>query len=290
MSGEPLVREHAASGAARVAGRRKDTPFDRQAPERPVRWYLLAWAFARVAAGTYSNVQVEGLERVPRTPVLFCFSHQCWIDPAYVLAALPRRPRIYFFGPEQEDMRRGFRNRLMRRFGLVIPFAPGARGLLAATQRSVVLARRGASIAIAGEGRIHCGESVLLPLKEGAAYIALRAGVPLVPVAINGTGWLGFRREVRVRFGDPIEAVPEKTGRPRAAEVAALTVAAQSALELLVLGFDDRPPSGRAGRWLTELFNGWPGGVRPCGGAATSAREGADFAAAAGEPRDGSRT
>ena len=263
MSGESLTQEHAASGSRGVVRRRKDAAFDRQAPERPAFWYLLARSFARMASAAYSSVRVEGAERIPRTPVLYCFSHQCWIDPGYVLAAVPRRPRVYFFGPEQEDMRRGARNRLMRRFGLVIPFAPGARGLLAATQRAALLASRGASIAIAGEGRIHCGESVVLPLKEGAAYIALRAGIPLVPVAVNGTGWLGFRRVVRVRFGEPIQVASATPGRPRADEVADLTARAKADLDDLVLGFDDQAPSGRAGRWLTELFNDWPGGVRP---------------------------
>jgi 1-acyl-sn-glycerol-3-phosphate acyltransferase len=286
MSGEPLTQEHAASGRPGVARRRKDTPFDQQAPERSALWFLLAWSFSRIAARVYSKVRVEGLAGVPRTPVLYCFSHQCWIDPGYVLAALRRRPRVYFFGPEEEDMRRGVRNRLMRRFGLVIPFAPGARGLIAATQRSASLASRGASIAIAGEGRIHCGESVVLPLKDGAAYMALRANIPLVPVAVNGTGWLSFRREVRVRFGEAIDARSATPGRPHADEVAALTAAAQASLGRLVLGFDDRPPPGRAGRWLTELFNGWPGGARP----ACDISAGGRVDGGASEPRDGSST
>jgi 1-acyl-sn-glycerol-3-phosphate acyltransferase len=151
----------------------------------------------------------------------------------------------------------------MRAFGLVIPFAPGARGLLAATHRSVDLARGGASIAIAGEGRIHCGESSLLPLKDGAAYIALRAGIPLVPVAVNGTGWLGFRRRVRVRFGAPIPVASDPSRRPAPEEVAALTAEAFRSLEALVQGFGDQRPPGRIGRWLTELFNEWPDRRRP---------------------------
>src|ERR1035437_4317508 len=99
---------------------------------------------------------------------------------------MPRRPRILFFGPEQEDMRRGARNRLIRWGGVAVPYQPGNRGLVAATVRVRQLIRGGASIAIAGEGRIHSGEGVILPLREGAAYLSLRAGVPLIPVAISG--------------------------------------------------------------------------------------------------------
>ncbi len=237
-----------------------------QAPGRPERRYQLARGGLTLLAHGYSHIEVEGLGNVPLEPVLYCFSHQCWIDPMYVLAVLPRRPRIYFFGPEQSDMRRGARNRLMRWFGLVIPFAPGARGLLAATDRSAKLARGGASIAISGEGRIHCGEETLLPLKDGAAYIALRAGIPIVPLAINGTGWLGFRRRIRVRAGAPLRAVAARPGRPRSEESRELTSRLEASLASLVREFPEQPEPGRVGRWLTELFNDWPEGRRPGAG------------------------
>jgi 1-acyl-sn-glycerol-3-phosphate acyltransferase len=180
-----------------------------------------------------------------------------------MFAAMPRRPRFLFFGPEQEDMRRGFRNRLMRWGGVTVPYQPGNRGLLAATARVQQLIRGGASIAIAGEGRIHSGEGVISPLREGAAYVSLRAGAPLVPVAISGTSWLGFRRTVRVRIGLPIDWSPATPGRPTSDEVARLTGETQSALEILVADFPDQPKPGPVGRWLTELFNEWPEGSRP---------------------------
>jgi len=258
-----LPDKHAASSSTGAERARVDAAYERQAPRRSRLWYVIARATMGFVARSYSSVHVEGSESLPAGPVLLCFSHQCWIDPMYVLAAVPHGPRVYFFGPQEGDMRRGLRNRLMRSFGLVIPFAPGARGLLAATHRSVDLARGGATIAIAGEGRIHSGESYLLPLKEGAAYIALRAGIPLVPVAINGTGWVGFRRRVRVRFGAAIAVPREPMRRPAPEQVAALTGQAFESLAALVQDFGDQRPSGRVGRWLTELFNHWPDGHRP---------------------------
>ncbi|HEX7490799.1 MAG TPA: 1-acyl-sn-glycerol-3-phosphate acyltransferase [Candidatus Limnocylindrales bacterium] len=214
-------------------------------------------------ARLYSKVQVEGLERLPAGPYVLCFTHQSWADPFYVFAAVPEAPRVYFFGPEQEEMRRGARNRLMRWCGVVVPYKPGNRGLVAATSRVQDLLKGGSVVALAGEGRIHAGEGIVLPLRQGPAYLSLRAGVPLVPVSINGTGWLGFRRIVRLRVGIPLVAMPERSARPTTADVARLTANAQAALEALVSDFADQPRPGWVQRRLTEMFNDWPEGARP---------------------------
>jgi 1-acyl-sn-glycerol-3-phosphate acyltransferase len=236
---------------------------DIQAPSRSPRRYKAVRLALGLLARFYSSVRVEGLERLPAGPAVLCFTHQSWADPFYMLAAFPERPRMYFFGPEQEEMRRGFRNRLMRWGGVVVPYRPGKRGLLAATARAGSLLAQGAVVAIAGEGQIHAGETVVTPLQDGPAYLSLRAHVPLVPVAINGTGWLGFRRVVRVRFGLPFGAMPGMAARPNAEAVARLTAQMQSTLETLVADFPDQDRPGPVSRWLTELFNDWPDGSRP---------------------------
>jgi 1-acyl-sn-glycerol-3-phosphate acyltransferase len=237
--------------------------FQTQAPAHSMGRYRAVRAFIGSVARAYSRVRVEGIDRLPEGPSVLCFTHQSWADPFYMLAAVPRRPRMYFFGPEQEDMRRGARNRFMRWSGVVIPYRPGKRGLVAATARTQAVLQGAACVAIAGEGRIHAGESIVLPLRDGPAYLSLRSGVPLVPVAINGTSWLGFRRVVRVRIGLPLTATPHTPARPTADEVARLTTQAQAALEVLVSDFPDQPLPGWIGRSLTELFNDWPGGSRP---------------------------
>src|SRR4029079_8385616 len=81
-------------------------------------------------------------------------------------------------------------NRIMSWTGTTIPYKPGKNDLLDATRRVAAVIASGGGVAIAGEGRIHVRESDLLPLSEGAAYFALRSGVPLVPVAVHGTSWL----------------------------------------------------------------------------------------------------
>jgi 1-acyl-sn-glycerol-3-phosphate acyltransferase len=116
----------------------------------------------------------------------------------------------------------------------------------------------GGVLAIAGEGRIHVGERELLELHEGAAYFAVRAGVPIIPLAINGSSWLGFRRTIRVRVGEPIPT----DGRATREAVAAATAATWRALKALVADAPDPAPPGRFGRWHTEVFNDWPVGSR----------------------------
>ena len=207
------------------------------------------------------RLRVEGAEHVPPSPVLYCFNHLSWADPLVLLAALPRRPRLAMFGPKEADMGVGARNRLITWAGFGVPYKPGRTDLIDTTRRVQRAFEAGWGMAIAGEGRIHRGERELLPLQEGAAYFALRARVPVVPVAINGTSWLGFRRRVRVRIGRPIPAGPRATREA----VAALTARTEAALRELVGDADDPPPPGPFGRWLTELFNEWPEGERPEG-------------------------
>jgi 1-acyl-sn-glycerol-3-phosphate acyltransferase len=248
--------------AAALTGRRADR-LEVQAPPSSARRYRLVRGVMRLLTRAFSRVLSEGFDELPPGPAILCFSHQSWADPFYLFAVAPKRPRIYFFGPEQEDMRHGIRNRIMRWSGVTIPYQPGKRGLVSATARVDGVLARGSAVAIAGEGRIHSGEGAILPLRDGPAYLALRAGVPVIPVALNGTSWLGFRRVVRIRAGCPLSALPAIPSRPSSSEVRRLTAETQVALEKLVADFPERPRPGPFGRWLTEVFNDWPDGVRP---------------------------
>ncbi|MCI4355220.1 MAG: 1-acyl-sn-glycerol-3-phosphate acyltransferase, partial [Thermoplasmata archaeon] len=225
---------------------------------RTIRYWLTRATCAVLAHGIL-RFTVEGRERLPTGPYVLCFSHASWADPFVLMAVLPWRPRLWFFGPKEEDMSKGGRNRLMLWAGNAVPYRPGKNDLLDVTRRVQSVFDRGGMLAIAGEGRIHAHEGDVLPLSEGAAYFALRSGVPIVPLAINGTTWFTIGSRVRIRIGEPIVG----QGRATRENVDATTARAWEALHALASGFPDRRPPGRFGRWLTEIFNDWPEGERP---------------------------
>lgn len=216
---------------------------------------LLTRQASRLIMGAFFRLRVEGLDNLPPGASIVCFNHLNWIDPVAIEAVLPARPRLYFFGPKEHDMNAGVRNRLMRWAGNAVAYQPGGRDLVMATRRVEALMETRARLAIAGEGRIHVGETVVGPLNEGVAYFALRTGAPIVPVAINGTSWLGFGRVIRLRVG---EAVPV-AGLDRRRDVATLTAAVRERLLALVADFGEPTPPGPFWRWLTEAFNDWNG-------------------------------
>jgi 1-acyl-sn-glycerol-3-phosphate acyltransferase len=218
----------------------------------------------------YLRVRVVDRDRLPAGPAIYCFNHLGWVDPFVLMAVLPYRPRLFFFGPKEQDMHAGARNRVMAWAGTPIPYRPGKDDLLGATRRVGTVISAGGVIAIAGEGRIHASERELWPLNEGAAYFALRNRIPIVPVAVNGTSWLRFRGRVTVRVGEPITA----DARPSREAIASLTEATWSALYELVRNAPEMPVPGRFGRWVTDRFNDWPEGSREATLAAGGAHRG----------------
>ena len=166
--------------------------------------YWVSRLVVSVVTRAYLRVRTDDRGRLPAGPAIYCFNHLGWADPFVLMAVLPFRPRLFFFGPKEEDMQAGGRNRLMGWTGTPIPYKPGKDDLLRATRRVSAVLAAGGVVAIAGEGRIHAGESELWPLSDGAAYFALRAGCRSCRSRSTAPAGSGSVVGSRSRVGEPL--------------------------------------------------------------------------------------
>ncbi len=82
----------------------------------------------------------------------------------------------------------------------------------AAVKQAIRLAESGELVGIMPEGRINESPEILMPGRPGAALVALRARVPVIPCYIEGAPYNGkvigpmyMKAHVRVTVGDPID-------------------------------------------------------------------------------------
>lgn len=158
----------------------------------------------------FHRYRVEGLENVPaQGGVLLVANHASYADPPLLGSAM-RRP-VHFMA-KAELFKIPFLSWALPRVN-AFPVRRGGADRTA-IRTAIELLEAGEVIGIFPEGtRTHTGE--LLPQQRGAAFIALKAKVPVVPVAIVGTfksvRWRGvlprFNRFL-VRIGEPIDLSP----------------------------------------------------------------------------------
>ncbi len=220
-------------------------------PPGPIKYNFIRYGL-RFFVGCYLRVRVQNAHLLPQgEPYLICFSHPNWVDPMALVGYWPDRRWIWIFGPREEDMSTGWRNRLIMWGGNCVPFRPERDDLLDTTRRAVRVMKNGYILGIAGEGRLSDKEGDIVPLHDGAAFFALRAGVPIVPVAVIGTRWLSFGKTVRLRIAP---AIPTAGRRADRATVADVTAQLDRAFDDLLAGVAEEPPPGPFGRWLTDVF------------------------------------
>lgn len=146
----------------------------------------LARAWARVLLwGSGIRVRVEGMEHIHLNgSYVFASNHLSFMDTPVVMGNLPMQFRFI----AKDGL---FKIPLLGTHLGQAGHIPVQRGDPRASVRTMqkaaeVLRNRRISLLIFPEGgRSHDG--VLQPFKEGGAYIAIRAGVPVVPVALIGT-------------------------------------------------------------------------------------------------------
>ena len=142
---------------------------------RTLRYHLTRTALW-VLVRCWFRLRLEGFDRLPEPPYVLVFNHLSWADPMVLYATWPASVRVHVYGPKEADMAVGWRNRLIGWIGHAVPFDPDKSHLLTSAKRAVAVLKAGRVLAIAGEGRLTEDEDVVLPLNEGAAFFAIRAG------------------------------------------------------------------------------------------------------------------
>jgi 1-acyl-sn-glycerol-3-phosphate acyltransferase len=181
------------------------------------------------------RVKVIGKERVPSTgPYIVAPTHRSLVD--IPLAATITRRRIRFMG-KQELWKTKFGAWLFSSLGgFPVDRSAGTGAVRAALARLA----DGEPVVVFPEGTRRRGRPIV-DLQEGAAFLAVKAGVPVLPVGIAGTedilpsGKVMLRpHRVTVVVGDPITPAPRTASGPaRKQEVEAITRQLGSALQHL---------------------------------------------------------
>jgi 1-acyl-sn-glycerol-3-phosphate acyltransferase len=155
------------------------------------------------------RLTIEGLDKIdPNANYVFVSNHLSYMDTPVVLGHIPVQFR---FLAKQGLFRIPFLGYHLHRAGHIpVPRDNPRAALKSMSDAAKIIEERGISILLFPEG----GRSLtgLKPFKEGAAYIAIKAGVPVVPLALKGTlevlpmGSLTVRPgHVVLRVGDPIQ-------------------------------------------------------------------------------------
>lgn len=157
---------------------------------------------------SFIRVRVEGLEKLdPNANYVFAANHASYMDIPAVLARLPHQFR--FFAKKGLFSIPFLGWHLHRAGHLPVDRSNARNSLKSMSEGAHIVAERGISVLLFPEGgRTPEG---LRPFKEGAAYIAIKAGVPVVPVAIVGMRRLLPMKSIHLRagraelrIGDPI--------------------------------------------------------------------------------------
>ena len=164
-------------------------------------WSRILFFTARI------RLKVEGQENIPSgTPVVFASNHQSQFDIPALYLALPVQFR---FVVKQELFKIPLFGQAMKRAGYVPIDRSGGKKAVKSLRDAVRRIRSGTSVVVFPEGT-RSPDGRLLPFKSGALLIALRSGVPIIPIGIWGTYKILPKGSLWVRPGSAVVTI----GRP----------------------------------------------------------------------------
>ena len=191
------------------------------------------------------GLRAEGTEHVPRSgPFILVSNHCSNLDPPFIGWATGHQVgRVVHFMAKIEMRDWFFIGWLATQSGTF--FVRRGEGDRAAQRFSLDTLADGRPIAIFPEGT-RSRDGRLKSFKSGAAFLAIRSGAPILPVAISGSHRLfpdGSRRphatRLTVRVGPPLSLGHQPTGRIDRAALETATERMRDAVRALL------PPSQR---------------------------------------------
>jgi 1-acyl-sn-glycerol-3-phosphate acyltransferase len=159
--------------------------------------------------GALADLQVDPLPDVDWSkPHIFVMNHQSMFDIPAAFIAIPANIR---FVAKHVLKYVPFLGWYMWATGMIFVDRSNRARAVASLDLAGKRIREGANILAYPEGT-RTKDGSILPFKKGPFVVALKAGVPIIPVAIDGSGKLlptgGFwlrKGVVRMKFGTPIE-------------------------------------------------------------------------------------
>lgn len=204
-----------------------------------IRWfYYVARFIVVIILRLFTRWQVKGKENIPsQGAVLIVVNHLNLADPPLVSVSLNRKA---IFMAKEELFRSRFSSYFISSFG-AFPVHRGRLDRKALHQAERVLAKGLALVMFPEATRSKTAQ--LQSAFPGSALIALRSGVPILPVAITGTErikgitWILRRPLITITFGHPFR-LPSVNGKASKSELSELTnIIMGHIAELLPVGY-----------------------------------------------------
>ena len=145
--------------------------------------YIFVRLFFAIYLKVFFRLKVHGFEHIPtRTPFIVCSNHISWLDPVTVGASVPASYRIHYMAKKEL-----FNNSVIAYILKKVGAFPLNRkdADYAAIRRAYQLLQRGQVLGLFPEGS-RSKNGKLQKAFKGSALIAVRSGVPILPIGISG--------------------------------------------------------------------------------------------------------